>query len=145
MTALPASMFLYWAMCAGVSALAHFFFRRYILATAIAVLTCHLLLILIAMTLYDAKAESLLSPMCITFSLMCATPVALATGIPFKIRRLRQRQESRGSSGSPRCTHCDYNLTGNASGICPECGTPIPEDTLKGGRKGQKRGGQKRG
>lgn len=23
------------------------------------------------------------------------------------------------------CKHCSYNLTGNVSGICPECGTPI--------------------
>ena len=23
------------------------------------------------------------------------------------------------------CSNCAYNLTGNASGICPECGTPI--------------------
>jgi len=23
------------------------------------------------------------------------------------------------------CTHCSYNLTGNVSGVCPECGTPI--------------------
>jgi hypothetical protein len=25
------------------------------------------------------------------------------------------------------CSHCEYNLTGNVSGICPECGTPVPE------------------
>jgi hypothetical protein len=25
-----------------------------------------------------------------------------------------------------RCRHCGYNLIGNTSGICPECGTPIP-------------------
>lgn len=25
----------------------------------------------------------------------------------------------------PSCTNCGYNLTGNVSGICPECGTPI--------------------
>ena len=25
----------------------------------------------------------------------------------------------------PRCGACDYNLTGNTSGICPECGEPI--------------------
>lgn len=25
------------------------------------------------------------------------------------------------------CTQCDYDLTGNVSGICPECGTPIPQ------------------
>ena len=24
-----------------------------------------------------------------------------------------------------RCLHCGYDLTGNVSGICPECGTPV--------------------
>ena len=24
------------------------------------------------------------------------------------------------------CTECGYNLTGNTSGTCPECGTPVP-------------------
>ena len=24
------------------------------------------------------------------------------------------------------CHRCGYNLTGNVSGICPECGTPVP-------------------
>ncbi len=27
------------------------------------------------------------------------------------------------------CFSCRYDLTGNVSGICPECGTPIPEAT----------------
>jgi uncharacterized RDD family membrane protein YckC len=27
------------------------------------------------------------------------------------------------------CTGCGYNLTGNVSGICPECGTPVPRGT----------------
>jgi hypothetical protein len=26
---------------------------------------------------------------------------------------------------SGRCTTCGYNLTGNTSGVCPECGTPV--------------------
>jgi hypothetical protein len=26
---------------------------------------------------------------------------------------------------TPRCTKCDYNLTGNVSGQCPECGHPL--------------------
>jgi hypothetical protein len=26
-----------------------------------------------------------------------------------------------------RCATCDYNLKGNQSGICPECGTPVPD------------------
>ena len=25
----------------------------------------------------------------------------------------------------PRCVECSYNLTGNVSGVCPECGTPV--------------------
>ena len=24
------------------------------------------------------------------------------------------------------CPSCDYNLTANVSGVCPECGTPVP-------------------
>jgi len=27
--------------------------------------------------------------------------------------------------GQPICTHCGHNLTGNTSGTCPECGTPV--------------------
>ena len=26
-----------------------------------------------------------------------------------------------------QCTYCTYDLTGNISGVCSECGTPIPE------------------
>lgn len=28
-------------------------------------------------------------------------------------------------AANPHCPVCQYNLTGNLSGICPECGTPI--------------------
>lgn len=27
-----------------------------------------------------------------------------------------------------RCGHCGYDLTGNLSGACPECGTPIADE-----------------
>ena len=36
-------------------------------------------------------------------------------------QRLRRRDD-----GMPHCAKCDYNLTGNVSGICPECGTAVP-------------------
>ncbi len=29
--------------------------------------------------------------------------------------------------GPPQCSQCQYNLTGNVSGVCPECGTRISE------------------
>jgi hypothetical protein len=35
---------------------------------------------------------------------------------------LRRRQRSR----SGRCPYCGYDLTGNTTGICPECGTKRP-------------------
>jgi hypothetical protein len=25
-----------------------------------------------------------------------------------------------------RCLNCGYSLRGNTSGVCPECGTPVP-------------------
>lgn len=28
-------------------------------------------------------------------------------------------------AGGPRCTACGYNLTGNVSGVCPECGVRV--------------------
>ncbi len=39
-------------------------------------------------------------------------------------RRLRWRTIE---STAPLCLKCDYNLTGNVSGICPECGEPVPD------------------
>ena len=30
------------------------------------------------------------------------------------------------------CVKCEYNLTGNVSGVCPECGTPVPVDPTVG-------------
>jgi hypothetical protein len=43
-----------------------------------------------------------------------------------KYRRfLRQRLSE---EGIPIYIECSYDLTGNASGICPECGTPVPEE-----------------
>jgi hypothetical protein len=31
----------------------------------------------------------------------------------------------------PLCPNCQYNLTGNTSGRCPECGQPIPPEKQK--------------
>lgn len=31
-----------------------------------------------------------------------------------------------------QCSKCDYDLTGNVSGVCPECGTPVPPRNTMG-------------
>jgi hypothetical protein len=46
--------------------------------------------------------------------------VTLPTGVLFWPGRGRVR--------ACCCVSCGYDLTGNVSGICPECGTPIRED-----------------
>lgn len=40
-------------------------------------------------------------------------------GVPFLFREDRYRLQ-RGC-----CRHCGYNLAGNTSGVCPECGTDV--------------------
>lgn len=34
----------------------------------------------------------------------------------------------------PHCPICQYDLTGNASGVCPECGTRIETNDRAGGK-----------
>jgi len=38
---------------------------------------------------------------------------------------LTWRYGPRPSDGAVRCRQCGYNLTGNVSGVCPECGEKI--------------------
>lgn len=45
------------------------------------------------------------------------------------IGAILSRQEMRNTPG--HCSHCGYCLTGNASGICPECGTRIKRTAQK--------------
>lgn len=58
--------------------------------------------------------------------------VAAGHGVPcavitLVVWRLMGRGRKK-SEGSELCGQCDYNLTGNVSGMCPECGTRIPEE-----------------
>ena len=49
--------------------------------------------------------------------------IALPAILPLIYVLLRYRRVLRRKN--QRCTGCGYNLTGNTSGVCPECGVPI--------------------
>jgi hypothetical protein len=58
-------------------------------------------------------------------------PTAVGAILPlYALRRLRKRIRQK----IGHCLSCGYNLTGNVSGVCPECGTPISnkDTTVKG-------------
>jgi uncharacterized paraquat-inducible protein A len=48
-----------------------------------------------------------------------AVAVILAQLLYFGFREAHVEQDG------PRCQRCDYDLTGNVSGVCPECGRPL--------------------
>lgn len=50
------------------------------------------------------------------------TPVVGATSVAIMIVTLKSHRAGR--DDRPSCDQCGYDLTGNQSGICPECGTP---------------------
>jgi hypothetical protein len=51
-------------------------------------------------------------------------PLAILLVPPFlSVRRWRREQRAKMEG---RCHTCGYNLTGNVSGTCPECGTAVP-------------------
>ena len=57
--------------------------------------------------------------------------VAITGTLPaFWFRRWRRDRRAT-DDGMPHCTKCGYNLTGNVSGICPECGTPVQADLVR--------------
>ncbi len=45
------------------------------------------------------------------------------------IRALRTIQPDPAQRG--RCRTCEYDLIGNVSGVCPECGTPVSTTAMR--------------
>jgi len=43
-----------------------------------------------------------------------------AAGVTLRHTDIKGRRSARGL-----CIHCGYNLTGNVSGVCPECGERV--------------------
>jgi len=57
-----------------------------------------------------------------------ATLIALLIAYPTFVIARAQYRRYRHKRG--HCLKCEYDLTGNASGICPECGTPRKTDIV---------------
>ncbi len=55
-----------------------------------------------------------------------AQAIMRAVSLRSDYRRQRRRKEG-------RCLDCGYDLAGNVSGVCPECGTPTTESANKRG------------
>ena len=52
--------------------------------------------------------------------------VGVGTAIWFTRRSIRRRLRAQlAKKGIPVCIPCGYNLTGNESGVCPECGAAM--------------------
>ncbi len=58
----------------------------------------------------------------ITVRLFPAAGLLAAFPVLFAIWRLHKRRTCKEAW---ECKVCDYNLTGNQSGVCPECGTAV--------------------
>ena len=62
---------------------------------------------------------------CVLAAGLGVPPLVIAGGAAAALLALRSWWEQaahRRAAG--RCVKCDYDLTGNVSGVCPECGTP---------------------
>ena len=61
------------------------------------------------------------------FAFLCLPFVAI--GWMILCDKWTERRKRRGSPGL--CPSCKYNLTGNVSGTCPECGTQVAPDVCR--------------
>ena len=71
----------------------------------------------------DPKAPSLLKPRALRDGYVLISLGMLLLSVGGLIAPARRRR----TDGHPHCPKCGYDLTGNESGICPECGNPVPE------------------
>ncbi len=106
-----------------VSVTSHAVVRRYALASVVAAVASSLLLQCIAYIEVGYLGPFFL----IAFALANAVAfgIALIVGIPFLVCRRK--------SPPGHCPKCRYNLTGNTSGTCPECGSLVPRPRRVGG------------
>jgi uncharacterized paraquat-inducible protein A len=86
---------------------------------SLAVIICCLLFCLLAFRSLDVF---LLSILLLSMLLLCLSIIRWRElGSEKHYQRLYEREPG-------FCSRCGYNLTGNVSGVCPECGWKLPDD-----------------
>ncbi len=104
----------------AVAGLFHALIREYIIASILSAIVATVLLqVIVYIQLGYLDPFFLIGIICGGVYYFAA---ALIVGIPFWFYRRRDR--------SGFCVECGYNLTGNISGVCPECGNRIRFDHL---------------
>jgi hypothetical protein len=71
---------------------------------------------------YDESSVSLWIPPATLFA------IALTFFATARAMKMLDDRRLRGAAPGNACLTCGYNLTGNTSGVCPECGMPVPKE-----------------
>ena len=73
-----------------------------------------------------ARSRGLYGPL-VEYVLPFGIALLMVVPITWIVRRgvARNLREELNCLGFPTCVKCSYNLTGNLSGTCPECGKPV--------------------
>ncbi len=73
-----------------------------------------------------ARGKGLYGPL-VEFALPVGIALLMCILITWIVRQgiTRNLREELNQRGSPTCMKCSYDLTGNVSGTCPECGKPV--------------------
>jgi len=100
----------------ATAVLAHRHIRSFAVATVVAGLGANGLFLLLA-TIHEGHVDKFLPIACCTGSAL-STGIALVVGIGYHRSRPPPIQPG-------HCQRCGYDLTGNVSGVCPECGAKI--------------------
>lgn len=70
------------------------------------------------------RFETVAVPSRLLLAMLSPLPVAWIGTMLVRFRTYRRKRFR-----DPNCRCCGYNLTGNTSGLCPECGTPVANPT----------------
>lgn len=97
------------------SIICHRFIRMYLVAIPCAVVMTHFLFHFFIFV-HEGTVDKL-ALIAVIFSTPIVLVIAIVTGIPFWLARRRDMRKKTG-----HCRFCGYDLTGNRSGRCPECG-----------------------